>query len=159
MEFLGQRLGDFRASTVALWRLVALLVIALLPMVISKVVQADAPRWRLAAIALGSLLLVPIVLFGLLAPFLRYYRVTVYQLGLRAFNGYGKFFTVRWTSMKEAHRVDLLVLPYLRVRTTEEGVELVIPMFLAKQREFERLVVEHAGPLNPLSRHFQGPSA
>jgi hypothetical protein len=156
MEMLGPKLGVFRASTGVLWRLAGVLMLVLLPMVVTRIVlRFDSLSWPRAAAALGSLLLVPPLVFGLVAPFVWLYRVRVHELGLRAFDAYGRFFSVRWGSMTAVSRMDLLALPYLRVYTAQAGVEVVIPLFLAEQADFERLVSKCAGPLNPLSRHFE----
>jgi hypothetical protein len=160
MDVLGPKLGVFRASTGILWRLAGVLMLVLLPMVVSRIVMRfDSLSWRRVAAVLGSLLLVPVLVFGLVAPLVWVYRIRVHELGLRAYDAYGRFFSVRWGSMTDVRRVDLLTLPYLRVRTAQAGVELVIPLFLAEQAHFERLVSQCAGPLNPLSRHFENAAA
>jgi hypothetical protein len=156
MDMLGPKLGVFRASTRVLWRLAGVLTLLLLPMVVTRIVlRFDSVSWPRAAAALGSLLLVPPLVVGSVAPFVWVYRVRVHEFGLRAFDAYGRFFSVRWGSMVAVRRLDLLTFPYLRVRTAQSGVELLIPLFLAEQAHFERLVSKCAGPLNPLTRHFE----
>jgi hypothetical protein len=155
MDALGPKLGVFRASTGVLWRPTGALMLLLFPVVLTAIVRRfDSLTWPRAAAAFGSLLLVPPLVFGLMAPFVWAYRIRVHELGLRAFDAYGRFFSVRWGSMTDAHRLELFALPYLRVRTAQAGIELVIPLFLAEQASFERLVSKCAGPQNPLSRHF-----
>jgi hypothetical protein len=154
-SLLGPQLGVFGASLHFVWGLSATLALILLPLVIHRVVQLDPMDWARAAAAFAALLLVPVLVLALTAPLLRLYRIRVHEMGLRAYNAYGRFFSVRWVSMTEAQAVSLLTLEYLRVRTTEPGVELMIPLFLSKRAEFERLVAKLAGPLNPLSRHFR----
>jgi hypothetical protein len=130
-------------------------VLLLFPLVCARVLRAEGLDLRLAAAAFASLLLVPVLVFALLAPLLWIYRVRVHPLGLRVYDGYGRFFSVRWASVLEVQRLDLLSLPYLGVRTTEVRVRLVVPLFLTRQTEFERQVAELAGPLNPLTRYFR----
>lgn len=156
MDVLGPRLGTFRASSRRLWGLAGVLAALLFPMALARIARMDPFQWRGAAAALASLLLVPVFLFALAGPLVWWFRIGVHPLGLRAFDAKGRFFSVRWPLMRDAERVDLLTLPYLRVTTTEVGVELVIPLFLAEQEAFERLVSECAGPSNPLTRFFEG---
>ena len=51
--------------------------------------------------------------------------------------------------MTEVSAIALPGLPYARVRTTESYF-LYVPLFLAEQAEFERLVAQCAGRGHPL---------
>jgi hypothetical protein len=154
-SLLGPQLGVFGASLHFVWGLSATLALILLPLVIHRVVQLDPMNWARAAATFAALLLVPVLVLAFVAPLQRLYRIRVHEMGLRAYNAYGRFFSVRWTTMTDAQAVSLLTLEYLRVRATEPRVELLIPLFLSEQAQFERLVAELAGPLNPVSRYFR----
>jgi hypothetical protein len=158
MDVLGPRLGSFRASFRRLWGLSGVLVLVLSPLVLRNIAFMDPFRWEGAAAALASLLLLtPVLVFALAAPFVWLYRVRVHPLGLRAFDAKGRFHSVRWPVMSAAQPLAMLSLPYVRVTTTEAGVELVIPLFLAEREAFQRLVVQQAGPANPLARFLLEP--
>jgi hypothetical protein len=154
VDVLGPQLGVFRASASVCWRLSGAIALLLVPLVISRVVKLDPFRWTIAAAAFASLLLVPVVLFALVTPLLWLFRIRVHALGLRGYDAFGRFLSVRWAVMTGTQPMDLLTLRYLRIDTTEAGPRLVVPLFLAEQERFERLVRECAGPQNPLSRFF-----
>jgi hypothetical protein len=156
MGTLGPEVGVFRASFRSILGLSGFVAFALLPLVIRRVHGAGWGDWRVVAAGFGALLLVPLLLYALLAPFVWWFRVRVHELGLRAFDAWGRRLAVRWTEMTTAERLDLPGMPYLRVRTREEGVELVVPLFLARRDAFVRAVTARAGPSNPMSRYFAG---
>lgn len=154
MTTLGPEVGVFRASLGAILRLSGFVMAALLPLVLRSVHRAGWTNWGAMAAAFGSLLLVPALLLVVLAPAVRLFRVRVHQFGLRGFNAWGRPFDVRWGEITGVARMDLPGMPYLRVSTREEGVDLVVPLFLARRAAFVRLVSEHAGPSNPLTRQL-----
>ena len=158
-ELLGPERGRFRASLGVLWLFSGTLALMLLPLVIVRIVQQGPMSWGGVAAAFASLLLVPLLSFGFAAPFFWIYRIRVHELGLHGYDAYGRFFSVRWTSMTRARRVQLLTLEYLRVETSEAGIELVIPLFLTERAAFERLVAALAGASNPIARHFEASDA
>lgn len=151
---LGPQRGVFRVSLGAAWGLSGALALLLVPLIIAHIVRMDPIRSTAIAAALGALLLVPILVFGAIAPFAWLYRIRVHDGGLRGYDAYGRFRSVLWSSMAKARPVALLGLEYLRIETPDPGVELVIPLFLSERARFERLVCELAGPINPMSRHF-----
>ena len=154
IDTLGPELGAFRASLGVAWGFSGALALLLAPLVIARVVRMDPISGRGIATALAGLLLIPVLVFGAVAPLSWVYRVRVHESGVRGYDAFGRFFSVRWANMKEARPVSLLTLEYLRIQTSEPGVELVVPLFLSERARFEQMVTELAGPLNPMSRHF-----
>jgi hypothetical protein len=154
---LGPQRGVFRASLRVAWGFSGMLALILAPLVIARIVRMEPIRGSAVAAALGALLLIPILVFAAIAPFAWLYRIRVHEAGLRGYDAYGRFHSVRWSSMTAARPMALLTLEYLRVETSSVGVELVIPLFLSERARFERMIREVAGPLNPMSRHFEAP--
>lgn len=153
MTTLGPEVAVFRASFTAILHLSGFVIVVLLPLVIRSVHRAG---WTVPVVAVGfgALLLVPVLLLALAAPAVRFFRVRVHQLGLRAFDAWGRFRSVRWTEMTGVERMDLPGMPYLRIRTREEGIELVVPLFLARRDAFVRAIARWAGPSHPVTRHL-----
>ncbi len=145
---------EFRPGSAALWRLSGALAVALFPMVIHRAFRM--PEFEVLPIvaAFASLLLSPVWVFALGWPLLRVYRVEVYQQGLRGYDAWGRIRRVRWSAMSGAEIVAFPGAAWVRVPTREIGVTLTIPCFLAQQQRFEQMVIELAGPANPLARHY-----
>jgi len=110
----------------------------------------------MAILALASLLLVPILLFVLLAPMIWFFRIGVFELGLRAFTASGRTATARWSTLLDVSQAGIPGLHYLRVRTTEIGIELYLPRDLDDPQRFAQLVAQAAGPSNPLTQFLAG---
>ncbi len=155
MDALGPRLGAFRTSFGVVWPLSGFLAFALFPLVIRQIVTADSPSLLMAVAALSSLLLVPLLLVVFLAPLIWIYQIRVHELGLRGFTASGRFVSARWSTLLEVSPVGIPGMRYLRVRTTEIGVELYLPRDLDDSEKFAQLVASAAGPLNPLSRFLE----
>jgi hypothetical protein len=151
---LGPLRGVFGMSFRILWPFSAAIALLLVPLVMKSIVTMKEWSWLAAIAAVASLALVPLLVFALAAPIAWLYRLRVHELGLRGFDVWGRFRSVRWPEMTDATPLDLLTLPYLRVHTTDAGVELTIPLFLADRAGFARLVTECAGPENPLARYL-----
>ncbi len=151
---LGAEVAVFRVSLRAILGLAGFVMAALLPLVVRSIHRAGWTNWTAMAAAFGALLLVPVLLFALLGPAVWLFRVRVHQLGLRGFDAWGRWLDVRWTEITTVERVDLPGMPYLRVRTRRDAVELFVPLFLARRDAFVRNVSECAGPSNAMTRHF-----
>ena len=63
--------------------------------------------------------------------------------------------SARWPTFLEVSPVGLPGMRYLRVRTTEVGVEFYLPQHLDEPERFAQLVAQHAGPLNPLTQFLE----
>jgi hypothetical protein len=108
--------------------------------------------------ALTVLLVIPALapLVALLLLALRaLFAVRVHELGLRAYDFYGRRAELPWTQIYHVRPVPLLGLTYLRIATTGTERVLWIPYFLADQAAFDRLVGERAGAANPLVRAIE----
>jgi hypothetical protein len=78
-----------------------------------------------------------------------FFKVNVGTWGLRSYDFWGSYHEIEWHEMKEARPLNMLGARYLRVVSPGQAT-LWVPLFLANQGEFARLVQQHAGPEHPL---------
>jgi hypothetical protein len=111
-----------------------------------------------AEILRESLLFVlPVVGLVLLASVLvvALFKVHVAEWGLRSFDFWGQYHEIEWAEMEDARPTNLLGLRYLRVLSPGRGT-LWVPLFLAEQERFYKLVRDLAGPDHPLVVALEG---
>jgi hypothetical protein len=156
---LGPEVRAFTASPRALLLLCGFAALLTAPLVVKKLVFAE--DLSLAG-ALAVLLAVPaavLLVFLLAAPLLWVFKVRVHELGIQAYDAYGRRAAVSWSQVLEVSEVPLLNLGYLRLRTTGAERTVWLPLFLSDRAGFDRLVVQLAGSWHPLSRALAPPGS
>lgn len=80
-------------------------------------------------------------------------KITSEQMWAHTFWGGGRW--IRWETIERAQLINLPFAHYLRIRTTQKGPVIWLPLFHERQTEFERQIIQLAPPGNPLRSYFE----
>lgn len=154
----------FRSNlrTLAKWtaRLCAIQSIFLLAATV--IIQLSADRFPSYFEFIASVVLVPLatflsaIVFFWVASLL--FPVKLYETGVRCYNVYGFYKTVRWEDMESAKLMRILGFQYVSVSAPSLGSPITIPTHLRNIDTFHQLVVQHAGIENPLAQTLESVS-
>jgi hypothetical protein len=108
------------------------------------------------ASAFRSLIIFAVIWISILSIFGYWLsNVTVQVDGIRGYSFFGTFHFVQWENMHSVQDINLLGLRYLRTTHNESRSPLWIPLFHARQAEFETIVVATAPSSNPLRKKIE----
>jgi hypothetical protein len=80
------------------------------------------------------------------------FPVKVLAHGLRAYNSYGRYFTVEWAHIDRVGLMNVGGLPYLSIHSSKLKQEITLPLWLENMPEFIQLVEQQAGSHHQLVR-------
>ncbi len=95
-----------------------------------------------------------------IAPFLswilvRMFPVYVLPEGLKSYNVFGHYSTVRWGEIAEVEPINFLGLKYLRVKSTHKKLPIWIPTWLNGNSLFLENVTRLSGKKEHFEKHFK----
>lgn len=79
------------------------------------------------------------------------YPVRVLPEGLRGFNAWGAYKTVKWGDIPSVSQASLLRMRYIKVAVPASTSPLTVPLSLRDTAGFLTAVEQHAGPEHPLT--------
>jgi hypothetical protein len=134
----------FRSSFYVLWRWTTIFC-SLLGALVYGATWLDGnplsfPPTMLLAVGLGLVFALAVVAFP----------VYVLDEGVRCYNFYGVYGTIRWDDAIHIRRTNLFGLRYAVVSAPETSVELWLPLYLSDMNGFIAAIQEHVSDDHPL---------
>lgn len=84
----------------------------------------------------------------------RIFPVYVLPEGLRSYNSFGYYSTVRWEEIAEVEPTKILGLKYVRIRSTSKKPPILIPTWLNDNALFLKSVTKLGGKREHFEKHF-----
>lgn len=135
----------FRSSLRVLWRWTTIFCFVVS---IGTYFITPLPPARTASLSL--------VIGGVFAIAVVSFPIYVLPHGIRCYNYYGFYSTVRWDSISRIRQRSVFGLRYLVVRSPSSWSEIYIPLYLSDMQGFIAAVRERAGENHPLVTALQG---
>jgi hypothetical protein len=94
---------------------------------------------------------IPVPLILAVTFYLQIFRYRVGPAGLRGYDRWGRPVAMTWGAIHTARRVDIPLVPFLRVGSTDTTRTLWLPLYLVGFDRFAGLVAEYAGEDHPVT--------